>query len=850
MQGWGVWHRGYCIDGEVRLRVPKVRIAMTGPTPLPAGTTLTETLPTDTLPNETVSDGAALDERSPDDGELLHEFAASTSVGFYLRTVQDPEFLYVNEGLRRLLDVPVGAPDPTFAQMMERMHPDDLARIHREAMLTGPAKARTVEIRLRATDGTYRWYRASSNPVPAGQGPVVRSVGTLEDIGDLKESQRALERSEWRLRQMADHVSIGFVLVEVESTGPVGFSFANKAYLRIFGFDPDTPLSRLAELITMAVVPEDRPVLDEMLTQLRRGEDANREVRIRRADGQTRWVALRRTPILDDQGRLIRFAGTAEDITERKDIALALRDNEERFLQLANNVSVGFTLFAMTDPPSLVYHNAAFPEIFGLEPEALRQPLGDLMRACVHPADLPKVTRSIERVRAGLTSEDEIRVVRPSDGQLRWLRTRRSPVLDADGVIIRAAGTTEDITAYKTAEAELRFAQAEADRANTAKNEFLSRMSHELRTPLNAVLGFAQLLEMDDLSESQADSVGYIMRGGRHLLALINDVLDIASIEADRLELSMEPVHVGTLLTDAVRLVEGEAHEAGVEIGFDSSGPATDLFVQADQRRLRQVLINLLNNAVKYNRRGGWVDVSAESVGDSQIRLVVADGGVGIRDEDMSRLFVPFDRMGQQASGIEGAGIGLALSKRLVTFMGGHFDVRSVHGSGSVFGVTLPRTENVDDPPSEQDPEILEPALTAPPRTLLYIEDNHSNVRLLQRILQRRPGWSLVHADRGRRGLELVDELDPALVILDLHLPDMDGIDVLRLLRARPGGSTRSLVVASADASPGQVSRLIASGVDAYITKPLDVQEVLSLLDRDTPSSQGLDSPANPAPNT
>ncbi len=767
----------------------------------------------------------------PDDASMLRDFAASTSVSFYLRTIENPEFRYVNEALRRLLDVAPGAADPPFSELMGRLHPDDLARISAEAMRTGQAVPRITEVRLRNADGTYRWFRVSSNPVRS-DGPPVYSVGTLEDIGELKQSERALEQTQWRLRQLADHVSIGFALVEVHSDGSAEHSFVNPAFLRILGLPVDTPLPAIDELAVAAVDPGDRCLLDRMTDQLRRGEEARQEVSIRRPDGELRWVRARRSPIMDDTHRLVRFAETVEDITARKRAALALRDNQERFHQLADNVSVGFTLFGMTDPPELIYCNPAFLTILGLDSTVPAAQQSVRMQTSVHPGDQAKVARSIELIRAGRPSECEVRVLRP-DGQLRWVRTRRSPVLDAHGDVIRAAGTTEDITDQKSAEAALRFAQSEADRANAAKNEFLSRMSHELRTPLNAVLGFAQLLEMDELTSSQADSVGYIMRGGRHLLALINDVLDIASIEADRLELSLEPVHLGTVLTDAIRMVQAQARDADVELHFDESMPAAGLYVQADQRRLRQVLINLLNNAVKYNRRGGHVTVSAEFVGETQFRLVIADTGVGIRDEDMSRLFVPFDRLGQQSSGIEGTGIGLALSQRLVSFMGGHFDAQSVHGTGSVFGVTLPRSAGPVQPPA--DHEMDDPASAAAqavPHTLLYIEDNHSNVRLLERILQRRPGWTMVHADRGRRGLELAAELDPSLILLDLHLPDMNGIDVLRSLRGQPGGAARPLVVASADASPGQVSRLIAAGVDAYITKPLDVLDVLKLLDQ------------------
>lgn len=649
------------------------------------------------------------------------------------------------------------------------------------------------------------------------------------------------------MREFADHASIGFSLVELPSAPdqPAHFSFANRAYLKLLGLPHGFALRDLGVAVLDAVHPDDRGQAASMVDDFRAGRSTDHTVRMLRPDGSIRWVRTRRTPIMDDAGRLIRVAGTAEDITELTTTSMALAENQEQFRQLSDNVPVGFTLTELGDPPRMVYWNQAFLQILGIDPDGEVPPVDRLLATHMHPDDIRKWVSGLTAIRAGRSVDDEVRILR-ADGQLRWLRMRRSPVRDVDGVIIRSAGTTEDITDRKSAESALRFAQSEADRANAAKNEFLSRMSHELRTPLNAVLGFAQLLEMDQLTESQADSVGYIMRGGRHLLALINDVLDIAGIEADRLELSIEPVHVGTALTDALVMVRSQARDAGIELRLDDTGPAAQLYVQVDQRRLRQVLINLLSNAIKYNRRDGTVSVSAEEVGTRQVRLVVADSGIGIRSEHMDRLFVPFDRLGQQVSGIEGAGIGLALSQRLVSFMGGHFDAHSEFGSGSVFGVTLPRSDHVDQPVADAHVDPAAPEAPDTACTLLYIEDNHSNVRLLQRILQRRPHWNLVHTDRGQHGIELAHECDPTLIMLDLHLPDISGIEVLRQLRDQPDRAFRPLVVASADASPGQVSRLMAAGVDAFVTKPLDVHDVLALLDQ-YQLAPGIPQPASRA---
>jgi CheY-like chemotaxis protein/anti-sigma regulatory factor (Ser/Thr protein kinase) len=387
----------------------------------------------------------------------------------------------------------------------------------------------------------------------------------------------------------------------------------------------------------------------------------------------------------------------------------------------------------------------------------------------------------------------------------------------------------EDITDRRAAQAELQAARSEVDRASRAKSEFLSRMSHELRTPLNAVLGFAQLLELDHLTENQNGAVGHILRGGRHLLELIDDVLDISRIETDQLELSMEPVKLADVLTETVDLMRPIANTSGIAIEHDVQAPLLAGYVWADRRRLRQVLLNLLSNAIKYNKRSGRVIVSVKpDTAIGHLQISVTDTGIGIRAEDLPRLFTPFDRLAE-AVGIEGTGIGLALSQRLVTLMDGQLSVQSTRGIGSTFSVRL----STSDPPTvDLTPhEDADRAGSTRRSTLLYIEDNLSNVHLVEQILNRRPEWQLVHAGHGALGRELADVTQPNLILLDLHLPDMNGLEVLNQLRGDPRTRSLPLVIVSADANPRQIARLHAAGAAHYITKPLSVSDVLALLD-------------------
>lgn len=399
-------------------------------------------------------------------------------------------------------------------------------------------------------------------------------------------------------------------------------------------------------------------------------------------------------------------------------------------------------------------------------------------------------------------------------------------------------------------EAGQRQARETAEAANRSKNEFLSRMSHELRTPLNAILGFGQLLSLDELSGTQAESVDQILKGGRHLLDLINEVLDISRIETGTLPLSPEPVLVEDILRDTLTLMRPLATNRNLRISVDE--PSQDgVHVLADRQRLKQILLNLIGNAVKYSNEGGTITVSCEKTDGDQLRIHVADTGPGIRAEHLSRLFVPFERLGAERSGTEGAGVGLALSRRLAEAMGGTVDVTSTYGEGSCFTIQLSIVEG----PLEQYERStaaageLETKAAASSRRhkVIYVEDNTSNVRLVERIFERRPDVELIPTMQGRLGIALAREHSPALILLDLHLPDLNGDAVLQQLRQDPLTENIPVVIVSADATPGQIQRLLDEGATGYLTKPFDVEALLDLLDDAVTRATSGQSPS-PAP--
>ena len=382
----------------------------------------------------------------------------------------------------------------------------------------------------------------------------------------------------------------------------------------------------------------------------------------------------------------------------------------------------------------------------------------------------------------------------------------------------------------------LQEATRAAQAANQSKSEFLSRMSHELRTPLNAVLGFAQLLELDELTDLQHDSVGQIVKGGRHLLNLINEVLDISRIDTGTLSFSLEPVLVGELIDETLVMMRplADHRQIAVTVGCEDRGHS---YVLADRQRLKQILLNLVANAIKYNHDGGAVSVSCESVEDERLRITVADTGPGIKTEDLDKLFIAFERLGAERGDIEGTGVGLTLSLRLAEAMGGTIDVDSTYGQGSRFSVQLPLA---DDPlQTHREAEELTPDSDASPddvreqrRKILYIEDNPSNVRLVERLLDRRSDLEIISTMQGRMGVNLAREHAPALILLDLHLPDINGDEILRQLQDDPVTAATPIVIVSADATQRQIERLLAQGATGYLTKPLDLQELLATIER------------------
>ncbi len=362
--------------------------------------------------------------------------------------------------------------------------------------------------------------------------------------------------------------------------------------------------------------------------------------------------------------------------------------------------------------------------------------------------------------------------------------------------------------------------------ADSAKNEFLSRMSHELRTPLNAIIGFAQLMQLADLPPDDQESADQILKAGRHLLNLINDVLDLSGIESGRLRLSLEAVELRGVVTEVVDLLSAAsaAHDISV-----LAADIPDVVVQADRQRLKQVLLNLVANAIEYNHRGGRVSfLICERT--ERVEIGVQDDGPGISPEHQARLFTPFDRLGAEQSEIEGTGLGLALSRSLVEAMAGTIRLDTAFGRGTTFWLELDRgyTQTAELPNVSVGGGG--PSHVAAAGTILYVEDNLANIRLMERVLARFSSLKLITALQGTMALELAKSQQPSLILLDLNLPDVTGEVVLARLRADAHTCDIPVVVVSADASPRLAERLREQGATSYLTKPFDLAELMDLI--------------------
>ena len=520
-----------------------------------------------------------------------------------------------------------------------------------------------------------------------------------------------------------------------------------------------------------------------------------------------------------------RTAALSQEVRDREQAEAGMRESEQRFRNIFNNVPIGVVY---TDLDGQLQHvNPHFSTLTGYSPDELRRmDVYDYL----HPDDA-ELERDLTRqlLRGEIPMHRGHRRVVRKDGETVWVQATLTLLRDAEGRPRRLVGVMENITEHlRLVEAERAREQAEA--ANEAKNEFLSRMSHELRTPLNAMLGFAQLLELDQrhpLAAGQRTWVAQIQQAGWHLLDMINDVLDLSRIESGNVSLQLANLDLEALVASCLPLIERDSVRRGIRMQVRCQ--TGSMAAVGDITRVKQILINLLSNAVKYNTDGGEILVDTLRDGDFLV-LRVTDTGQGMTAEQLAELFQPFNRLGRERSGIEGTGIGLVISRRLAELMGGSLQARSEAGIGSTFLLALPIADEADTVRSDLDPSFA-PLGNGMARIVHYVEDNETNIEVMRGILSQRPNIEMRYSMTGQEAMQQLRSEPPDVILLDMNLPDIDGIELLRLLKADPLTVGVPVVVVSADALGPQIDAALDAGALRYLTKPVSVQEVLRVLD-------------------
>ncbi len=604
--------------------------------------------------------------------------------------------------------------------------------------------------------------------------------------------------------------------------------------------DPREVIAR-AKALSLELATVITPGFEALVFKASRGIEDIYELTYIRKDGSRFPAVVSVTALRDDLGGIIGYLLIGTDNTARKQVEAEqkLLDQRLRDQQFYTRSLIESSIDALmtTDPAGIITDvNKQMEALTGCtRDELIGAPFKDYF------TDPERAEAGIKRVLSGAKVTDYELTARARDGKETVVSYNATTFHDRDRKLQGVFAAARDVTERKRFEralqennVELERAKAAAEKANLAKSDFLSSMSHELRSPLNAILGFAQLISSDTPppTPTQTASIDQILHAGWYLLELINEILDLAQIESGKLALSREPTSLAEVMLECQAMIEPQAQLRGIKMTFPSS--SSPYYVDADRTRLKQVLINLLSNAIKYNLPNGTVLVDYTASTPGRLRVSVRDSGAGLSPDMLTQLFQPFNRLGRETSREEGTGIGLVMSKRLVELMGGTIGVASTVGSGSVFWFEL---NSIDAPQFAADLTIpaavprapVQPG--APLRTLLYVEDNPANLKLVEQLIDRRPDMRLLVAGDGDLGIQLARANHPEVILMDINLPGISGIEALKILREDPATAHIPVVALSANAMPRDVEKGLQAGFFRYLTKPIKVHEFMDTLD-------------------
>lgn len=688
------------------------------------------------------------------------------------------------------------------------------------------------EIRNKAKDGKHYWVESTIMPFLDEDGKPYQYISVRTDITPVKQSEIKLRKSEERLNRSQTFANIGTWDWNI-TTGDL---FWSDRIGPLFGYG-NQEIDTTYENFLAAVHPDDRRLVTESVNKcVESGAKYDIEHRIITQKGNVRWVQERGDVTRDQDGKPLHMLGVVQDITLRKQAQDALATSEQRLKEAQQLEHIGN--WSWNVESGKIYWSDEIYRIFGRTPGEF-EPTYERFMETVHPDDVSRIKKSEQEAFAkGEKHSIDHRIIL-ANGEVRWVHEEAVSIVDNNNNPVSLMGTVQDITAHKNIETELVHLKEEAENANKAKSEFLSSMSHELRTPLNAILGFSQLLELDNenqLSEGQKENIEHITKSGWHLLELINEILDLSKIEAGKVGLSLENIELTDVLDECLTLIGPLADEYNIKLINNIEPHIQSSLFYVDRTRLKQIFLNLMSNAIKYNSKRGSITLTASELNNGTARIHVTDTGQGLSEEDKTHLFKPFERIGAEKSGTEGTGIGLVITKQLVELMDGNIGVESEPGKGSTFwvefNVVTDKENNKDKEDNTRTPADKTKNGDMPQgHTILYIEDNPANLKLVEQIMEQHREDTLLSAHNAEIGLDMARTHQPDLILLDINLPDIDGYEALRQLKSMDGTKDIPVFAISANAMTTDIKKGMDAGFLEYITKPIDINEFTEKLD-------------------